>query len=184
MSDQTHYPELISPQHVAALRALADRLAVTDIVWALTGSMSFALQGVAVPAHDIDVQTDAAGAYRIATLFPNEVLRPVGFSGTERIRSHFGVLTLSGVIVELMGGVQKRLPDRDWEPVVDVRTHRCFVQFADLSIPVLALAYEEHAYRMLGRIERADLLRRHLAHQDGSGTTDDQRATFPSSSDC
>jgi hypothetical protein len=154
---------MVPDTHVAALCVLAERLASTDIVWALTGSTSFALQGVPIPVHDIDVQTDATGAYRIAELFADKVARPVAFSEADRIRSHFGALSIAGVTVELLGGLQKRLPDGHWEEPVDVRAHRRFVQLADLTLPVLDLAYEERAYRTLGRVEKAELLRRHLA---------------------
>lgn len=37
--------------------------------------------------------------------------------------------------------------------------------------PVLDLAYEERAYRLLGRVERADLLRQHLAARGGTSAT-------------
>lgn len=156
---------LVPPAHLTVLRLLAGRLASTDIVWALTGSTSFALQGITVPVHDIDVQTDAAGAHRIAELLADALVRPVVFSGTERIQSHFGALVIGAVTVELMGAVQKRLPDGHWEKPVDVRAHRRFMQLADLTLPVLDLAYEERAYRLLGRVEKADLLRRHLRAQ-------------------
>lgn len=164
---------LVPPAHLAALRLLVERLASNDTVWALTGSASFALQGIAVPIHDIDVQTDAASAYRIAELFADVLVRPVVFSGTKRIQSHFGALVLGEITVELMGAVQKRLPDGHWEQPVDVRAHRRFVQLAELTLPVLDLAYEERAYRLLGRVEKADLLRRHLAaHRRPGATTD------------
>lgn len=166
---------LVPPMHLAVLRVLSERLADAAIVWALTGSTSFALQGIAVPVHDIDVQTDAAGAYRIAELLADAVTRPVAFSGTERIQSHFGALVIGEITVELMGAVQKRLPDGRWEEPVDVRAHRRFVQLADLTLPVLDLAYEEQAYRLLGRVERADLLRRHRAAHGAPGVTTDER---------
>lgn len=156
-------PSQLPPTHLAVLRRLVAVLAPTDIVWALTGSTSFALQGVPIPVNDIDVQTDVAGAYRIAELFADEVVRPVVCSGTEQIRSHFGALTIGGIAVELMGGLQKRLPDGGWEEPVDVLAHRRFVRPEGFAIPVLELAYEEQAYRLLGRVERADLLRGHLA---------------------
>lgn len=123
----------IPPAHRASLGTPAERLTATEIVWALTGSTSIALQGVSVAVHDIDVQPDAAGAYQIAALFPQALLRPVAFAGTERIRSHFGALRLDGVIVELMGALQKRLLDGTWELPVDVRAHRCFVPLAWLA---------------------------------------------------
>lgn len=155
----------LPPGHLAALRAIVERLAREPLVWTVTGSTSFALQGVAVPVGDIDLQTDAAGAYAIAHRFAAEITRPVQFSGTERIRSHYGALILDGVQVELMGALQKRLPDGSWEAPVDIAPHRRWVEVAGLRVPVLDLAYEERAYRLLGRTERADLLRRHLDAQ-------------------
>ncbi len=158
-------PSNLPQNHHEALGALLARVP-PEVVWAVTGSTSFALQGLAVPVNDIDIQTDAAGVYHIATCFPAQLLRPVTFSAAERIRSHFGALQLAGVTVELMGDVQKRLPDGRWEEPVDVRVHRHFVEVAGLRVPVLDLAYEERAYRLLGRVATADLLRRHLAALD------------------
>jgi len=58
-----------------------------------------------------------------------------------------------------MGALQKRLSDGNWESPVDVAEHQTFVPMDDVYVPVLDLRYEEHAYRRLGRNERADLLR-------------------------
>lgn len=155
--------------HIAMLRVIIARLAGEPAIWALTGSVSFALQGVAVPVHDIDLQTDTEGAYAIARCFAEHVTRPVQFSSAERIRSHYGALILGGVRVELMGALQKRLPDGAWERPVDIRPHRRWVKLDGVMVPVLDLAYEEQAYRLLGRIERAELLRQHLAAQAAAG---------------
>lgn len=59
---------------------------------AVTGSVGLALQGVPLEPHDVDVQTDEAGAYRIAALFADRVVRPVVFSTKGNIRSLFGAL--------------------------------------------------------------------------------------------
>lgn len=153
---------VLPAEHRAALRRISERLAAEPVIWAITGSTSFALQGVPVPVHDIDLQTDEASAYRITQCFADQVTRPVTFSSTDRIRSHYGALTLDGVLVEVMGAIAKRLPDGTWEAPVDIRPHRRWVAGAGFAVPVLDLAYEEHAYRLLGRTERADLLRQYL----------------------
>lgn len=159
---------MILEAHVGALRVLVERLAGEPILWALTGSMSFALQGLPVEPHDIDIQTDAQGAYALAACFAGRVTRPVAFSGTEAIRSHFGALTIEGVAVEIMGALQKRLPDGTWEDPVDVALHRRWIEVEGLRVPVLDLAYEARAYRVLGRTARAELLEDWLARgRDG-----------------
>jgi aminoglycoside-2''-adenylyltransferase len=154
---------MLSWRHLAALRELEARLRGSGVRWALTGSTSFALQGVPVEAHDIDVQTDAAGAYALAGRFAEAVTRPVAFSEAERMRSHFGALRLYGLTVEIMGDIAKRLPDGRWEEPVDLDAHTRFIQAHGLRLPVLALEYEAEAYRMLGRTQTAELLAGWLA---------------------
>lgn len=142
---------------MAALELILSRLEGRDVNWALTGSMSFALQGVPVAVDDIDIQTDQAGAYELERCLAEFVQRPVSFSAAERIRSYFGVR------VEIMGDIQKRLPDGTREEPVDPRRHRVFVAVGDRQVPVLSLEYEYTAYLALGRTEKARLLQRWLA---------------------
>lgn len=73
------------------------------MVWALTGSTSFALQGVPVVPGDIDVQTDERGAYVIQDLLRDKITRPVTLASSGQIRSHFGAVVLHGVEVEIIG---------------------------------------------------------------------------------
>jgi 8-oxo-dGTP pyrophosphatase MutT (NUDIX family) len=143
---------------MTALRLIHARLKDSRLNWALTGSMSFSLQGVPVSANDIDVQTDGPGAYEFERCLSEFVQSPVSFSGTDRIQSHFGRLLIDGVTVEIMGGLQKRLPDGQWEDPVDPSRYRRFIQIDGMMIPVLSLAYERQAYLALGRVERARLL--------------------------
>jgi hypothetical protein len=44
------------------------------------------------------------------------------------------------------------------------------VEFDGMKLPVLSLEYEKKAYRMLGRIERADRIKEWLAKRDVGGT--------------
>ena len=50
----------------------------------MTGSTSFALQGMDVQAHDIDIQTDEASAYKLGTLLKEHCVEPVRFCGTDK----------------------------------------------------------------------------------------------------
>ncbi len=144
------------------LMLLRRRLGHVERPWAVTGGLGFSLQGVPVEVHDIDLQTDREGAYAIEAIFADAVVQPVAFSGTERIRSYFGTLTVQGVRVEVMGDLQKRLPEGSWEPPVAVAEHLRFVEVRGLSIPVLDLRYEVEAYRILGRHAKAEMLARWL----------------------
>lgn len=149
---------MINPTCLQVLQKLYARLHDTDINWVVTGSLSFALQGVPVEPHDIDLQTNEAGAYAIEQAFSECVLRKVAFSSTANIRSHFGAILLDRIKVEIMGDIQKRLEDGSWEAPVDLIQHKQIVEFEGMQIPVLSLEYEYQAYRKLGRFERAQIL--------------------------
>lgn len=150
------------------LRKIWTRLHWSRINWALTGSLSFALQGLPVNPNDIDIQTDEAGAYEIEHLFSEFVVREVKFAATEKIRSHFGALEIDGVKVEIMGDIQKRLEDGTWEESVNLEHHIRFIEVEGMNVPVLALEYEYQAYMKLGRVEKAHMLKRVLEKREGS----------------
>ncbi|MBS3765430.1 hypothetical protein KGY71_02800 [Candidatus Bipolaricaulota bacterium] len=151
---------MIPDEHLNVIQKLYTRIKGKDINWVLTGSTSFCLQGVQVTPNDIDIQTDEDGAYEIADLFSDRVIKEVEFSSTGRIKSHFGALMIHGILVELMGAVQK-FYDGEWEPPIDVNTHKRTVELEGMEIPVLDLAYESRAYRRFGRVEMAEKLRNH-----------------------
>lgn len=144
--------------YIEVLKKIVGRLKGEGITWALTGSLSFALQGVPVDPHDIDIQTDKEGAYRIAELFSEHITRKVRFSTSERIRSHFAVMMIDGVRVEIMGDIQKRVGN-EWEPAPDLNRYIHHIRIDGIEIPVLDLNYEYIAYLKLGRYERAMILK-------------------------
>ncbi len=139
------------------LHQLHTTLHEQDILWAITGSTSFALRGLPFTPNDIDLQTDTPGAYAVEKALQPFVVRPVAFSGTERIRSHLGQLRVDGVKVEIMGDVEKWVNGR-WEPPPDLTKHREFIQFDGMELPVLSLAHEREAYEKMGRVETAVVL--------------------------
>ena len=153
---------MIDRRFLAVLRKVHARLASADVSWAVTGSMGFALQGVPVEPHDIDIQSDEKGVYEIERLFSEYVARPVALSSTGTMRSHFGALSIDGLQVEIMGDIQKRSDDGAWEEPTDLNRHRRFVDVDGMRIPVLSLEYEYQAYLKLGRIERAEMLKNRL----------------------
>ena len=157
----------IDPTYLNILRQIYTRLKDSSINWAVTGSLGFALQNVpAATPHDIDLQTDEAGAYEIERLLSEHITRNVAFSSAENIRSHFGALTIDGIKVEIMGDISKRLEDGTWERPVDLERYKQFVEVEGMQVPVLSLEYEYQAYLKLGRIEKAQMLQKLLQDRD------------------
>lgn len=150
---------MIKPAYVNLLRRIHARLSEAGVNWVVTGSVSFAIQGMPVEPNDIDIQTDEAGAYEIERLFSEFVAKKVALSSSERIRSHFGTLMIDGIEVEVIGDVQKRLENGNWEAPVDLDRHKRFVEFEGMKVPVLSLEYEYQAYLKLGRAEKGRMLR-------------------------
>ena len=68
---------MVSARHLRVLRRVCELLEGTDVTWVLTGSLGLALRGVETEVHDIDVQTDAAGALELERLLAG-ARRPAG----------------------------------------------------------------------------------------------------------
>ena len=153
------------------LRKINFRLNNTSVNWAITGSLGFALQGVPVEPNDIDIQTDKRGAYEIEYHLSEFVTKRVKFSSTERIRSYFGELMIDGIKVEIMGDIQKSLEDGSWENPVDLEQHKRVVEVEGMQVPVLSLGYEYQAYLKLGRVDKAEMLRKWLQDEHGSSAS-------------
>ena len=130
--------------------------------WALTGSTALALQGVDVVAHDIDLQTSAEDAYRAEERLKEFVVTPVREVISQHMRSHLGKLEINGIQVEIMGDIQKRAADGPWDEPPRLEQNKQWVVFEGLRLPVLALEYEYRAYLQMGRLEKAQQIRRRL----------------------
>ena len=152
----------IDSRYAAVLRKIYARLSQHDIVWAITGSLNFALHGLPVEVHDIDIQTDKNGAYKIEQLFAKFMTKKVTRCASKYIRSYLGAFVLDGMTVEIMGDIEKRAEGGEWGEPVNICDHRETITYNGLSIPVLSLEYEERAYRQIGRIDTAEMLREYL----------------------
>ena len=143
---------------LAVLQMIALELDGTAINWAVTGSCSLALQGVPVAVHDIDLRTTARDAYRIQCVFQPYLKRPVTFTTTERVRSHWGALEMNGIQVEIIGDMQHLLADGAWEPLVDLNSFKVDIEIDGVQLPVMSLPFLYDAYQLLGRADKVALL--------------------------
>lgn len=154
---------MLETYHIEALRIITQAAAKEPgLVWALTGSTSFALQGMDVAVHDIDIQTDEASAYKLGALLKEYTTEPVRFWGTEKMRSHFGRFQIGGAEVEIMGDIEKRLPDGRWQEAPGLGALTRYVDFEGMRLPVLSLRYEAEAYRTMGRTARAEEIEQYV----------------------
>ena len=156
------WESMVEKPFLAALKIICDRLTDSTATWAVTGSLGMALQGMKLEVHDIDLQTNTTGAYEIEKRLSEYIIQPVRYVTSERIQSHLGVLKIEGIKVEIMGALQKLLDGQKWERPIEVAKYRHFVETDGMRVPVLSLAYEQQAYRQLGRVDRAAAIERWL----------------------
>ena len=129
----------------------------------VTAGVSLALQGMDLQPSDLDLQSDADAAYAIEARLAEFVTHPVRWRESQRIRSHFGALEIGGIKVEIMGGVEHRLEDGSWLASPGTASITRWIEYEGLRLPVTDLSYEAGAYTLLGREEKARIIRDFLA---------------------
>ena len=142
--------------HSKVLELLIARISPAEHLWGLTGSAGLRLQGVDIPVHDLDLQTDARTIYLLEQELAEFVQVPVHVWETEHTRSHHGQAEIDGLQVEFLGDVRHRGVNGEWESPLDIRSILVWVEWHGLSIPVLSLAHEALAYAKMGRTEKAE----------------------------
>lgn len=148
----------ISDNFRSVVRLIVDRLRLADHPWAFTGSLGMAIQGLSIPVSDVDIQSCEAGSYEIQDKLSPFLVRPVRYWESDTIRSHLGEFQVNGIRVEVMGDIEKLSPDGNWIGPPDLPSIINFVNFEELTLPVLDLSYEREAYRILGRLARVAII--------------------------
>lgn len=144
--------------HLHALEFLFKRVAMLECVWALTGSAGLRLQGVDIPVHDLDIQTDQKTVYLIEKELAGFMQTPVHLWESAGMRSLDGKAILEGIQIELLANISHRRPDGSWCTYTDF-SRVIWVGTHALRIPVFPLEDELEAYQAMGRIEKAALIR-------------------------
>jgi hypothetical protein len=150
--------ELPNP-HDEVLILLLDLIPPKEYKWALTGSCSLRLQGVDIPVNDLDLQIDGESVNEIEMKLAEFMQVAVHPWESEHTYSLHGKAEITGVTVELLGGIKHRPPGREWEPSVEILSTRIWVLWRERQVPVFPLEFEAQAYEKMGRVEKANLIR-------------------------
>ena len=123
------------------------------------GRIGVRMQGLPYEPNDIDIQTDERGAYLFGELFEEFELQAVHpRRDSDVVRSHFGKFVVNRSVVEVMGDMQKRGSDGDWEPPPQLALLKRHIIFEGLRVPVFPLEYEADSYRKMRRLNKATTL--------------------------
>jgi hypothetical protein len=145
--------------HLRSLSLLLQWLPPAKYTWALTGSAGLRLQGVDVPIHDLDIQTDENNLRLIEVRLADFIKTPVHLWESTGMRSLDGKAVIEGVEIELLANIAHRNPDGSWSSYTDL-SRLIWVETCGLHIPVFPLQDELAAYEAMGRTEKAALIRK------------------------
>jgi S-adenosylmethionine-dependent methyltransferase len=143
---------VVKPRWRAVLRHIVCQLREAGPAYQVVGGTAVALQGVPVPVKDLDLETDAEGAYRFQALFAGHATLPVALRESEVYRSHFGRFDFDGVTVEVMGDLHRR-EGEGWVPATT--TNQTTIDLDGTPVCVCWLEEGTLAYIRRGRLERA-----------------------------
>ena len=140
------------PRWRAVLCQIAQRLNEDGVAYKVVGGAAATLHGVPLPVKDLDLETDAEGAYRFQAFFADHVVEPVAMREDETYRSHFGWFHFDGVTVEVMGDLHRREGEQ-W--VSTATTTETTVDLDGVPVRVSWLEEEVLAYIRRRRLDRA-----------------------------
>lgn len=143
--------------HLHALGFLFNRLPLLEWVWALTGSAGLRLQGVDIPVHDLDIQTNQKTIYLIEKELAGFMQTPVHLWESAGMHSLDGKAMIEGIQIELLANISHRRPNGGWCTYTDF-SRVIWVGTHALRIPVFPLEDELEAYQAMGRAEKAALI--------------------------
>jgi len=145
--------------------SLSDR-----VEWAISGSLALALYGLPVIPKDIDLQTDRAGADKIAQILePYQVYPPGLHLGVRLMRSYLGQYKVEGVVVEVMGDLEYQSVNGSWHNAPDFKAQRRTMEYLGITVPVVSLEYLHKFYLQLQRPARVALIQARL-EEEARGT--------------
>jgi hypothetical protein len=148
--------------HSRALAWLLENIPPDKFLWVLTGSGGLRLNGVDIPVHDLDIQTDLETIYRIEQRLAAYMTVPVHSWESPGMHSLDGKAEIEGIQVELLANITHKLPDGSWGAYTDF-SRIVWVEMRGLRIPTFPLENELEAYIAMGRTEKAALIRKTLS---------------------
>jgi hypothetical protein len=131
-----------------------------NVDWQIGGSAAAFLQGIPFQVQDVDIFTDARSAYAVQAQFQRFTVRAVRLSSAGRLRSHFGILQLCGVPVEIIGNLQIRSADGRWSDPFPAPGDKHYALLGNIALPVASLAATLRLYTALGKTDHANRIAR------------------------
>ncbi|NPD90314.1 MAG: hypothetical protein HGN29_16500 [Asgard group archaeon] len=155
----------LDSNYIEVLKTLYSKLIETDIVWVIGGSLALKLQGLDVEPKDIDLFTDEEGAYEVEKLFAEYLVKNVSLSSKDNIRSHYGILNIHGIEVEIIGHIEFKDERNVWEVGRKLEDVINIIEYEEMKIPLMKLESQLMGYSKIGRKDKIELIDEWLKKQ-------------------
>lgn len=146
---------MIPRKHIEILKLICDK--TKKINWALTGSLSQFLLKMDLKPNDIDIITDDIEFFKKE--FQESIIENYNISNIE-FEGEICKLRIDNIIIEIIGSPKNKLSDM-WGEEKKLKK-KIFVDFEGYKIPCIPLVQQYKAYIMLGRFEKAELIKKEL----------------------
>ncbi len=133
-----------------ALGIVYDAISEEKLNWHLNGSFNLLAQGMELPVHDIDIETDEAGLL----IFREKLIEFIEEDKYRKdIEAHSLLLDIDGVQVEILAHDN---------PELSMITEIKIINVEGMEIPVLPYEKAKKFYKMVGMNKKVMLIEEHL----------------------
>lgn len=144
--------------YASALQEVLTLLDDVEYPWIVSGSTAVQLHGIDLTPGDIDLESTADGAYEIGRRLEPYCQKPIAYSGTDVLRSHFGTFHIDSTTIEVIGDFTI-WDGTQWCPPFSAGRNRTLLSTGFGKVPVPSLQDLATQYERLGNHERASLIR-------------------------
>ena len=144
----------IPDKYLKVLKIIINKIGNKNIVWALSGSISLALQGIEVTINDIDILTNEHGAKELDNLLKEYCVQKSEYSSTEICRSIYGKYEINNIAVEIMANYQYKLKTGEWSKLNNLNDIIMY-SYKGMRIRALTLKQRLQEYEDAGKENRA-----------------------------
>lgn len=120
--------------------------------YAIRGTASLVLQGLAMNVDDVDILCDAKTALSANAKLSDYLVEQVIFKESPKFKSYFGKFLIDRVNVEIMGDWQIFSDKKGWSKVYTADPENItHVKVDDAEIPVTTVELELEVFALMGR---------------------------------
>lgn len=149
---------ILKTRFLEVLKTLYSKLNKTDILWVIGGSLALKLVGLEVEPKDIDLFTNEEGAYEVEKLLAEYLVKNVSLSSKDNIRSHYGILNIHGIEVEIIGHIEFKDERNIWEAGRKLEGVINIHEFEGMKIPLMKIESQLKGYTKIGRKDKIRLI--------------------------